>query len=48
MHQRPWAPIWLDLSDELRLQLLSVLNRMLTDRLADGEVGNEEGDHEQH
>ena len=48
IHQPPWAPSWLDLSDELRLQLLLVLYRMLTGRLADGEAGNEEGDHEQH
>jgi hypothetical protein len=47
-NQPPRAPLWPDLPDEQRLQLLRVLNRMLTYRLADDEAGVEEGDHERH
>jgi hypothetical protein len=45
---RPWAPSWLELPDDQRLQLLRVLGRMLTDRLSDDETAGEEGDHEPH
>jgi hypothetical protein len=36
------------LTDDQRLQVLSVLSRMLTYRLSDGEAAGEEGDHEPH
>jgi hypothetical protein len=39
-------PVWLDLSDDLKDQLLRVLNRMLIDRLTDGEPAKEGIDHE--
>jgi hypothetical protein len=43
----PQPPIWIDLTDEQKAQVLHLLNRMLTDRLADAPAG-EEGDHERH
>ena len=38
--------IWTKLREEEKAQLLRVLNRMLTDRLAKEEATGEEGDHE--
>jgi hypothetical protein len=39
-------PIWIDLPEKERTQLLGVLNRMLADRLADSAATREEDGHE--
>jgi hypothetical protein len=46
MPPSPRPPIWADLSDDRKEQLLRVLNRMLTDRLAAGGRKPTEGDHD--